>query len=70
VPVTHTCNPSYSGGRDQEGQGLKPAQANSSQEKTHTKKGLVEWLKIQAQVLQKNLVFQRRQMGYSNKLMF
>jgi hypothetical protein len=49
---------------------LKPAQANSSQEKTHTKKGLVEWLKIQAQVLQKNLVFQRRQMGYSNKLMF
>jgi hypothetical protein len=28
--VAHICNPSYSGGRDQEDQGLKPAQANSS----------------------------------------
>jgi hypothetical protein len=28
--VAHTCNPSYSGCRDQEDQGLKPAQANSS----------------------------------------
>jgi hypothetical protein len=27
--VTHTCNPSYSGGRDQEDCGSKPAQANS-----------------------------------------
>jgi hypothetical protein len=25
VPVAHTCNPSYSGGRDQEEQGMKPA---------------------------------------------
>jgi hypothetical protein len=32
APVPHTCNPSYSGGRDQEDQGLKPAQANSSQD--------------------------------------
>jgi hypothetical protein len=23
--VAHACNPSYSGGRDQEGHGLKPA---------------------------------------------
>jgi hypothetical protein len=28
----HTCNPSHWGGRDQEDCGLKPAQANSSQE--------------------------------------
>jgi hypothetical protein len=28
--VTHACNPSYSGGRDQEDCGLKPAQANRS----------------------------------------
>jgi hypothetical protein len=28
--VTDTCDPSYSGGRDQEGQGLKPARANNS----------------------------------------
>jgi hypothetical protein len=27
--VAHACNPSYSGGRDQEDHGLKPAQANS-----------------------------------------
>jgi hypothetical protein len=30
--VAHACNPSYSGGRDQEDHGLKPAQANSPQE--------------------------------------
>jgi hypothetical protein len=29
VLVALTCNPSYSGGRDQEGRSLKPAQANS-----------------------------------------
>jgi hypothetical protein len=29
VPVAHTCNPSHSGGRDQEDRGLKPARANS-----------------------------------------
>jgi hypothetical protein len=28
VPVVHACNPSYSGGRDQEDHGWKPAQAN------------------------------------------
>jgi hypothetical protein len=30
--VTHTYNPSYSGGRDQKNQGSKPPQANSSQD--------------------------------------
>jgi hypothetical protein len=30
VLVAHTCNPSYSEGRDQEDRGSKPAQANSS----------------------------------------
>jgi hypothetical protein len=30
--VAHACNPSYSGGRDQKDQGLKPAQANSSRD--------------------------------------
>jgi hypothetical protein len=34
APVAHACNPSYSGGRDQEDQGLKPAQANSSRDLT------------------------------------
>jgi hypothetical protein len=29
VPVAHVCNPSYSGGRDQEDYGSNPAQANS-----------------------------------------
>jgi hypothetical protein len=32
MPVTHTCNPSYSEGRDQEDHSLKPAQKNSSQD--------------------------------------
>jgi hypothetical protein len=29
VPVAHACNPSYSGGKDQD-RGSKPAQANNS----------------------------------------
>jgi hypothetical protein len=30
APVAHTCNPSYSGGRDQEDHSWKPVEANSS----------------------------------------
>jgi hypothetical protein len=30
--VAHACNPNYSGGRDQEDHGSKPAWANSSQD--------------------------------------
>jgi hypothetical protein len=30
--VAHTCNPNYSGGRDQEDLGWKPPQANSLQD--------------------------------------
>jgi hypothetical protein len=32
VLVAHACNPSYSGGRDQEDCSLKPAQGNSSRD--------------------------------------
>jgi hypothetical protein len=32
APVSHVCNPSYSGSRDQEDRGLKPAPANSLQD--------------------------------------
>jgi hypothetical protein len=32
VPVVHACNPSYMGGQDQEDHGLRPAQANTSQD--------------------------------------
>jgi hypothetical protein len=39
VPVAHTCNPSYSGGSDQEDCGLKPVPGK------HKIKGLIEWLK-------------------------
>jgi hypothetical protein len=50
VLVAHACNPSYSGGRDQEDHGSKSAQVNSLQDhiskKTHHKKGQVEWLKV------------------------
>jgi hypothetical protein len=52
VPVAHACNPNYSGGRDQEDPGSKPALRNSSQDpiskKPFTKIGLVEWLKVKA----------------------
>jgi hypothetical protein len=45
-------NPSYSGGRDQEDHGSKPAQANSAQDpiskKPIIKIGLAEWLKVKA----------------------
>jgi hypothetical protein len=40
--VTDTCNPSYSGGRDQEDRSSKPAQARSSRpylKKTNPKRG-------------------------------
>jgi hypothetical protein len=30
VPMAHTCNPSYLGGRDQEDHGSESVQANSS----------------------------------------
>jgi hypothetical protein len=32
APVAHACNSIYSGGRDQEDHGLKPAWANSSKD--------------------------------------
>jgi hypothetical protein len=32
APVAHTCNPSYSGGRDQEDHSSKPAWKNTSQD--------------------------------------
>jgi hypothetical protein len=47
VLVTHTCNPSYSGGRDKEDCSSKPAQARTYLGKKYpSKKGLVEWLKV------------------------
>jgi hypothetical protein len=50
--MAHAYNPSYSGGRDQEDHVSKPAWANSSWhsilEKSITRKGLVEWLKVKA----------------------
>jgi hypothetical protein len=32
MPVTHACNPSYSGSRNQEDHSSKPAQTNSSRD--------------------------------------
>jgi hypothetical protein len=50
--VAHACNPSYTGGSNQEDHGSKPAQANSSQDpvlkKPFTKIRLMEWLKVKA----------------------
>jgi hypothetical protein len=47
--VAYTCNPSYSGGSNQEDHDLKPAQANNSRHpilKKLRKKELMEWLKV------------------------
>jgi hypothetical protein len=35
APVAHACNPNYSGGRDQEALGSKPAWANNSKRPFH-----------------------------------
>jgi hypothetical protein len=46
----HACNPSYSGGRDQEDCSSEPTPAKSLwdpiSKKPITKKGLVEWLEV------------------------
>jgi hypothetical protein len=48
--LASACNPSYSGGRDQDDHSSKPAQANSSMrpylKKPFTKIRLMEWLKV------------------------
>jgi hypothetical protein len=63
--VAHTCNPSYSGGRDQEDCVLRPAWANSSArpylKKLFTKIGLVEWLKVKALSLSPSTVKQEEE---------
>jgi hypothetical protein len=49
--MAHTCNPSYSGGRDQVDFGSRPAWEivhKTLSQKTLHKKGLVEWLKVKA----------------------
>jgi hypothetical protein len=50
--VAHTCNPIYSGGRDEEDRGSKSTWVNSSQDpilkNPSQKEGLVEWLKVEA----------------------
>jgi hypothetical protein len=62
MPRAHACNPSYSGGRDQEDCGSKPARANRSVrpylEKTYHKKrasGVAQGVspEFKTQVLQK-----------------
>jgi hypothetical protein len=66
--VAHACNPSYSGGRDQEDHISKPAQANSSQEpiskNPFTKIGLVEWFKVKD--LSSNLRTKRKKKSFQN----
>jgi hypothetical protein len=52
VTAAHACNPYYSGDKDQEDCGLKPAGAISFLrpylKKSFTKIGLVVWLKVKA----------------------
>jgi hypothetical protein len=49
ISWVHTCNPSYSGGRDQEDGSSKPdgqIVLETLSQKTHHEKGLMEWLKV------------------------
>jgi hypothetical protein len=41
-PLTHTCNPTYSGGRDQEDRSSKPTWASSSQDPISKKKKITK----------------------------
>jgi hypothetical protein len=42
VPVAHACNPSYSGGRDQEDCGSKPGKTNNLQDPISKKKSITK----------------------------
>jgi hypothetical protein len=44
--MVHTCNPSYSGGKDQEDHGLKPAWANSLRDSILKKSNTKKWLVV------------------------
>jgi hypothetical protein len=55
APVAHACNPSYSGDRDWEDPGSKPArqiahktlsQKKKKKNPSQKKRGLVQWLKV------------------------
>jgi hypothetical protein len=49
VPVAHTCDPNYSGGRDEEDCGLKPTWAiilETLSQKNKRSGVLAEWLKV------------------------
>jgi hypothetical protein len=67
APMAHACNPSYSGGRDQEDCGLKPAWANSLWDpisKNPSQKGLAKWLKVKA--LSSNPSTEKKKKRYTN----
>jgi hypothetical protein len=50
VPEVHTCNPSYSGGKDQEDHSSKSSPENSLWDPIskipNLKQGLLEWMKV------------------------
>jgi hypothetical protein len=70
VPVAHICNPSYSGGSDQEDCDSKPAQANSSQD-PNSKKPIMKRagrdvgpeFKPQPSITKKKVIIYRKKKG-------
>jgi hypothetical protein len=78
VPVAHNCNPSYSGGRDQEDHSSKPAQANSfgdpisqrnpSQKRASGVAQVIEFLPSKHEALSSTLPPQKNPYLYTNKL--
>jgi hypothetical protein len=70
APVAHPCNPNYSGDRDQEDLGSKPAQPNNlskkksqkKKKKSINKKGLVEALSSSPSTGQKKRKKKKKEM--------
>jgi hypothetical protein len=63
VLVAHACNPSYSGGRDQEDHSSKPARANSLQDPI-SKKPITKRAGVVAQTMEYYFFMKRNETAY------
>jgi hypothetical protein len=68
APVAHACNPSYSGGRDQEDRGLKSAWANSSRDPIPENQGVGP--KFKPQIEKKNNRKKERKMTLGSTYLY
>jgi hypothetical protein len=66
--VAHTCNPSYSGGRDQEDLSLKQIVLEAYLKNIQHKTKLVEWLKVEALSSNPSTTKKKKQAGGEPRL--